>query len=146
MYVDNQLDANRMFMTAAVFGVFAMACYLACYKLTTERIVVPEMAKGEKNFGKTLKGLVKNKPLIWILVASLIFMTTSMLVSAVNAYLFKDYFGSTGALSLWGLLNTVVTFIAIPLVTPLVKKFGKKEIASCRSPFSSCDLLCSILP
>jgi glycoside/pentoside/hexuronide:cation symporter, GPH family len=130
VYVDNALDANRMLMTAIVFGVLAMACYFGCYKLSTERIVVPETVKGEKSFGKTVKGLVKNKPLIWILIASLVFMTNVMLVSTVNAYLFKDYFENTAALSLWGLLYTVVTFIAAPIVAPLVKKFGKKETAS----------------
>ena len=80
VYVDNAIDANRMLMTAIVFGVLAMACYIGCYKLSTERIVVPETVKGEKSFGKTVKGLVKNKPLIWILIAYFVFMTNVMLV------------------------------------------------------------------
>ena len=42
------------------------------FKLTTERIVAPETEKEKGNFGKTMKGLVKNKPLIWILIASLL--------------------------------------------------------------------------
>lgn len=46
------------------------------------------------------------------------------------AYLFKDYFGDTRALSLIGLVQAAATFIAFPLVKPLVSKFGKKELAS----------------
>jgi glycoside/pentoside/hexuronide:cation symporter, GPH family len=130
VFVDNKIQADRMFMSAAVFGVLALACYMACYKLTTERIVAPEN-KGEKvSLGKTFKGLTKNKPLMWILVASLIFMINTMLVQTVNTYLFKDYFGNTAALSIAGLIQTVVVFIAIPFVKPLVSKFGKKEVAS----------------
>ena len=53
-----------------------------------------------------------------------------MLVGAVNIYLFKDYFSNAAALSIVGLIQTGTTFAAIPLATPLVKKFGKKEIAS----------------
>ena len=53
-----------------------------------------------------------------------------MLVGAVNIYLFKDYFSNAAALSIVGLIQAGTTFAAIPLATPLVKKFGKKEIAS----------------
>ena len=67
-------DANR-FLWAALFLVFLhLACYMACYKLSTERIVMPENKQEKMNLGKTVKGLVKNKPLIWILIASLFFM------------------------------------------------------------------------
>ena len=80
--------------------------------------------------GKTVKGLVKNKPLITILIASLLFMMNMMLVGAVNVYLFKDYFNSATSLSIVGIIQTVTTFLAIPLAKPLVAKFGKKEIAA----------------
>ena len=80
--------------------------------------------------GKTVKGLVKNKPLITILIASLLFMMNMMLVNAVNVYLFKDYFNSAASLSIVGIIQTVTTFVAIPFVKPFVAKFGKKEVAS----------------
>lgn len=130
VFVDNKIHAERMFMLAMVFGVLALVCYLACYSLCTERIIAPESRNHMFRMGKTLKGLSKNKPLIWILVASLIFMINMMLVVSVNTYLFKDYFGDTKALSLIGLVQTAVTFIAIPLVKPLVRKWGKKELAA----------------
>lgn len=132
VFVDNKIDANRMFMAAVVFGVLAIACYIACYTLSTERIVVPE-SKDNKTKGNnraTMKGLVKNKPLLWILIASLIFMVNTMLIGAVNTYLFKDYFANAKALSLIGLIQTAAVFLAIPFVKPLVIKYGKKETAS----------------
>ena len=39
VFVDNKIDANRMLMAAVIFGVLALTCYMACIKLTTERIV-----------------------------------------------------------------------------------------------------------
>ena len=63
--------------------------------------------------GKTVKGLVKNKPLIAILIASLLFMMSMMLVGAVNVYLFKNYFNNTAALSIVGFIQTVAVFVAI---------------------------------
>jgi GPH family glycoside/pentoside/hexuronide:cation symporter len=65
-----------------------------------------------------------------ILTGSLLFLVSALLVAAVNVYLFKDYFSKAAALSIVGLIQTGTTFLAIPLAMPLVKKFGKKEIAS----------------
>ena len=115
---------------AIIFGVLAIACYMACYKLSVERIVMDETNKPKVNFGKTVKGLGKNKPLIVFLIASLLFMIVFMLIGTVNVYLFKDYFGNAKALSMVGLLQSVAVFVAMPLVKPLVAKFGKKEVAS----------------
>lgn len=130
VFVDNKISADRMFMAAMVFGVLALCCYLACYKLSQERVVAPQITKEKVNLGSTIRGLVKNKPLISILAASLIMLVCTMLSGTVNTYLFKDYFGNTGALSMVGLVQIAATFLAIPLAKPLVARFGKKEIAS----------------
>lgn len=130
LFVDNHADANRFLLGAIIFGGLAIACYIACYKLTVERIVLAESSKQKTNMGKTLKGLAKNKPLMWFLVAALTFMVVFMLIGTVNVYLFKDYFGNAKALSMVGLLQSCAVFVAMPFIQPLVKKFGKKEVAS----------------
>ena len=42
LFVDNKADANRFLLGAIIFGVLAIACYMACYKLSVERIVMDE--------------------------------------------------------------------------------------------------------
>jgi GPH family glycoside/pentoside/hexuronide:cation symporter len=130
LFVNNKADANHFIMGALIFGVLALGCYMACYKMNVERIVLDETQKPKANLGKTLKGLGKNKPLLLFLLAALIFMICFMLIGAVNTYLFKDYFGNAKALSMVGLLQSVAVFIAMPMIKPLVAKFGKKEVAS----------------
>jgi glycoside/pentoside/hexuronide:cation symporter, GPH family len=130
LFVNNKADANHFLMGALIFGVLALGCYMACYKMNVERIVLDETRKPKANLGKTLKGLGKNKPLLLFLLAALIFMICFMLIGAVNTYLFKDYFGNAKALSMVGLLQSVAVFIAMPMIKPLVAKFGKKEVAS----------------
>ncbi|OAB47532.1 sugar transporter [Paenibacillus antarcticus] len=130
VFVDNKIDANRLFMAAAIFAVLAVACYMACYKLTTERIVAPDLPKEKGHFSKSMKNLLKNKPFIWIVVSMLVSVLSSLLVNTVNTYLFKEYFGNAGALSMVGLVQIISMILAVPLVKPLVKKFGKKEVAS----------------
>ncbi len=128
LFVDNVADPNRFLMGAIIFGILSISCYMACYKLSTERIVAPERKKEKGNFAKTVKGLVQNKPLIWILISSLLFMVCFMLIGAVNVYLFKDYFSNAKALSVVGLLQTATILVAMPMVRPLVERFGKKEL------------------
>jgi GPH family glycoside/pentoside/hexuronide:cation symporter len=130
LFVDNQADPNRFLLAAIIFGILAIACYIACYTLTTERIVIDESAKPKAQKGGTIKGLFKNKPLNVFLVASLLFMTCFMLIGAVNVYLFKDYFGSAYALSIVGFLQAATVFVVAPFIQTLVKRFGKKEVAS----------------
>ncbi|WP_042460858.1 MFS transporter [Neobacillus dielmonensis] len=130
LFVDNKADANHFLLGAIIFGVLAIACYMACYKLSVERITLDDTEKPKMNLGKTMKGLGKNKPLIFFLIASLTFMIVFMLIGAVNVYLFKDYFANAKALSMVGLLQSCAVFVAMPFINPLVKKFGKKEVAS----------------
>ncbi|AXI07650.1 MFS transporter [Oceanobacillus sp. 143] len=130
VFVDNQAVGSRFLLAAVIFGVLSIACYMACVTMTTERVVAPENNKEAKGMGKTVKGLVKNRPLIALLLSSLTFMVGLMLIGTVNVYLFKDYFSNTAALSIVGVLQSAVTFVAMPLVKPLVSRFGKKELAS----------------
>lgn len=130
VFVDNKLDANRLLMTAVILAVLSVACYIACYRLSTERISAPEPVKGERKFSNSLKGLIKNKPFIGIVITMLLSVVSSLTASTVNPYLFKEYFGNTGALSMVGLVQIVTMILAIPLVKPLVARFGKKEVAS----------------
>ncbi len=129
VFVDNKADADGFFMAAILFGLLSISCYIACYKLTTERIVIPKGSAEKMNLKKTLKGLIRNRPLIAILAASLIFMMNMMLVGAVNVYLFKDYFSSAGTLSLVSIAQTAAVLLVAPFVKTLTTKFGKKEMS-----------------
>jgi len=130
LFVNNEPDSNRFFMGAIAFGILALACYMACVKLSTERVVMPASNQEQMSLGKTVKGLGKNKPLIAILIASLLIMMTTMLIGAVNVYLFKDYFANTGALALFGIIQSCAVFVLAPFIKTLTAKFGKKEIAA----------------
>lgn len=129
-FVDNQPDGGRFFWGAIGLGILAIICYMLCYNLTTERITIADNKQQKMNLKTTLKGLGKNKPLLWILTSSLLIMLTQMLIGTVNVYLFKDYFASTLALSIVGMLQAIAVFVLAPFVKTLTSKFGKKEIAS----------------
>ena len=72
----------------------------------------------------------RNKPLIALIFAALVLLISTMLCSAMNAYMFKDYFHDTKALSIAGLIGAVTPILLAPFIAPIIKKFGKKESAS----------------
>jgi len=129
IFVNNKADAGRFSMIAIVFAVLAMGCYSLCYFLTTERIVSQDA--GKKLYWRvTLAGMKRNKPLIALICAALVLLVSTMLVSAMNSYMFKDYFHNTKALSIAGLISAVTPILLAPFIAPIIKRFGKKESAS----------------
>ncbi|HDR7794295.1 TPA: MFS transporter [Bacillus luti] len=130
LFVNNEASGSRFFMISLVFAVLSVICFTLSYKLTTERVTMAESEEQKLDIRSTLKGVIRNKPLIILLAASLTFLVLSFLMSAVNVYLFKNYFGFAGALSFIGIIQPIAVFILAPAVKPLVIKFGKKEIAA----------------
>ena len=122
----------RGFLIAAVlYAIIANIAYFACYNMTTERITVEVKDSAQKSdLGKTLKTLVKNRALIGLILSSLGTLTAMFLPNALNAYLFKDYFGQPALLSIAGLLPMVGTFAMLPFSSKLVARFGKKNVAT----------------
>jgi glycoside/pentoside/hexuronide:cation symporter, GPH family len=129
LFVDNKADGNRFLIGAIIFAILSLSSYIACYKLSTERILAYNDQKEKLDFRKTAKGLIKNKPLLVLLISALLLLVVSMLQGAVTTYLIKDYFGSAKSLSLVYTLQMVAALAVIPMITPLAKRVGKKEIS-----------------
>lgn len=59
LFVNNKADSNRFMLAAIIFGILSIASYMACYRLSTERITIPEAQKNKIKLGTTLKGMLK---------------------------------------------------------------------------------------
>ena len=118
-------------IAAVVYAIIANIAYQLSYKMTTERVVHEVKENQQKsNLLETIKTLGKNRALIGLILGSLGTLTAVFLPSSLNAYLFKDYFQAPGLLGLGGMVGMVGTFIALPLTTKLVAKFGKKNVST----------------
>jgi GPH family glycoside/pentoside/hexuronide:cation symporter len=132
IFVNNKPDADRFFWAAIVLGILAILSYLACYKLTIERVIQVENynKKQQLKLSTTLKEMVKNRPFVGLICASIVVLLAQMITTALNSYLFKDYFHNTTAMSISGMITLLNIVIVAPAIAPLSKKFGKKEMAS----------------
>lgn len=92
------LSGSKMTMIAGVFAVFAIICYLLCFKLVTER--VPVEANSEKlDIGKLLKSLLSNRALMGIIAAAILLLLAQLGMQGMSSYVFPNYYGSAGAQS-----------------------------------------------
>lgn len=134
MFIYTTLDDGTKIANAAAFPVVALilsiaaiACYIICYFMCTERIQVTQSAQNIP-FKDTLKALVSNRALIGLVIVYICFLAAQMLNQTINNYIFKDYFANTMGLTVMNAVGIAPALILAPLSVPLVRKFGKKEL------------------
>ena len=130
---EGAVTASGFVKAAAIYAVLANICYVLTFKMTTERIQpTAKESNGQKtSLLETIKMIFKNRALLGIMLATFGVMTGVFLTSALQTYMFKDYFQAPPALiTLGGLSGILSSFLVMPFGGKLVAKFGKKEVAS----------------
>lgn len=117
---------------AGVFALCAVLCYVICYKLTTERVKVePDPDAKKVTLGQTFTAIFRSRALLGIIGAAIFLLLSQLLIQAMNNYLYTEYFGSAGAISIMTILNTVLMLVVVaPLSVPISRRFGKKEAST----------------
>lgn len=128
---------ERFFILAVIFAVFAIISYILCYKLTTERVVMPPKEKRSGSLKDTFKAMLHNRSLIAIIGAAIVLLLAMLLTQSMNIYLFMDYFRSKAAMSVAGFLGSAATLILAPFTTKIIKTFGKKEASAASLIFAA---------
>ncbi len=124
----NQVVAPVNFtLTAVVFGVLSIVCYVLCYILCVERVQFEKKGQKSESIKTLLTGLVKNRPLLSLVFAALVLLLASLLSQAMNNYLFLDYFQNAKAVVILNLITVGGVLLVAPFVTKIAASFGKKE-------------------
>lgn len=132
------VTAEGFMKCAIILAIISVASFLLTFRLTRERIVHKvDPNKKKMGIGETLKTLGKNRAFIGIALASFTMMAGMLTLSALNVYLFKDYFKAPGLTAIGGMAGMMASLAAIPFAMPIVKKLGKKETAVAGSLFAT---------
>ena len=123
------LSGTKMTIAALVCSICAVICYLICTNLSVERITIEK--KTEKfSIAALVKQLFSSRALIAIIVAAIVLLLSQLTMSNMAAYVFPNYFNSAVGQSMASLGGSVVSLVmALIVIPPAAKKFGKKEIA-----------------
>lgn len=130
------LSGERMALAAFLCSVGSVICYLLCYHMVTERVKAEQKTK-KFNLKELLLSLVRNRPLIGIVAASICMLLVQLTSSTMTTYVFPNYFGNTRAQSVSGLVGTIITLICAAFTVKLSEKFGRKELAVAASFFGA---------
>ncbi len=127
------LSGPRMTIIAGVFAVSAIVCYLLCFYMVEERVVV-EANNRKLDVGGLLKSLVTNRALLGIIAAAILLLVGMLGMQGMAGYVFPNYYGSAAAQSTAAMAGSIAMLaICAPFAARLADRFGKKElsVASC---------------
>ena len=128
------LLGDRVFWAALIMGIIGFLFFLFMIKNITIR--GDEYAQlndegGEKiNLIKSFGTFMKNRPAVGCTVAAMGMFLGMQSATTANTIMFATHFGKASLSGLVMMVGFAPMFIFMPFATKLVKKYGKKEVAS----------------
>ena len=136
--VKETLIGSRVTVVAGIFSILAILCYLLCYKLITERVVIEGKGKERSaSIGEMLKNAVTNRALLSIIAASIVMLLAQLTMQNMASYIFPDYYNNASAQSASTLFMMAGMIIAAGIAKPLSIRFGKAEISVVSNLFAA---------
>jgi len=127
-YKDNQPIPGRFTLLAVIFGICSIISYLLLCTLTKER-VREEKTEGEKfEFFKVLKMVLKNRPLIGVMIATIGSMLVITGSSQTYGYIYKEVYGNASLATISMACSMPFMIVVFPLIPKMVNKFGKRDV------------------
>lgn len=126
----NNPVASKFIFLALILSVFTVVCLYSTHSLCKERIVVSvATGKNEKvQYLKIMKTFLRNRPMIAVVLAYIISKLFIQTTSLTNQYVFMTHYQSTEKLAAIGLGTLIPTIVAMILLKPMMKIFGKKKL------------------
>ncbi len=127
------LLGEKVFWAALIMGVIGFVFFMLMIKNITIR--GNEYAQlndeGEKvNLIKSFGTFMKNRPAVGCTIAAMGMFLGMQSAGTANTIMFATHFGQASLSGLVMMVGFLPMFIFMPFATKLVKKFGKKEVAS----------------
>jgi len=132
---DNTLQGGRFIWIGSAMGLIGFFSFRGMLRMTTERVQAPPEEEQKINYARTLRGFVTNRPLLGLSLASVASIVFFSSANYTNQLVFQCYFQDTRLLAAAALLSAPLALM-IPVVGPLVKRFGKKKVSGLPYLFS----------
>lgn len=130
LFKDNNPVGSRFFPLTLAMGFIAFGAFMLTYFLCEERIKPIKEEKQKFNYVETVKAIGKNRPMIGLILCTLVFKLFCFSAGSTNQYVFMCYFKNTDLLALSNMASLLPMLLCMTCVTPLTKKFGKKALCS----------------
>ena len=128
------LLGDRVFWAALIMGIIGFIFFMLMIKNITIRgneYAQLNQEEGEKvNLIKSLGSFLKNRPAVGCTIAAMGMFLGMQSATTANTIMFATHFGQASLSGLVMMVGFLPMFIFMPFATKLVKKHGKKEVAS----------------
>ncbi len=128
------LLGERTFWAALIMGVLAFVFFIFMIRNITIRgneYAMAEQESGNKvNLIKSFGTFMKNRPAVGCTIAAMGMFLGMQSAGTANTIMFATHFGQASLSGLVTMVGFLPMFIFMPFATKLVKKHGKKEVAS----------------
>ena len=127
------LLGENVFWAALIMGVIAFAFFIFMIKNVTIRgnEYAQLNAESEKvNLFKSFGTFMKNRPAVGCTIAAMGMFLGMQSATTANTIMFATHFGQASMSGLVTAIGFLPMFIFMPFATKLVKKYGKKEVAT----------------
>jgi len=128
------LQGDMVFWAALIMGVLAFVFFIFMIKNITIRgdeYAHTTQESGEKvNLLKSFGTFMKNRPAVGCTIAAMGMFLGMQSATTANTIMFATHFGQASLSGLVQMVGFLPMFIFMPFATKLVKKHGKKEVAS----------------
>ena len=133
----NQIEVllgEKVFWAALIMGVLAFACFIFMIKNITIRgneYAQLNQEEGQKvSLIKSFGTFMKNRPAVGCTIAAMGMFLGMQSATTANTIMFATHFGQARLSSLIMMVGFLPMFLFMPFATKLVRKYGKKEVAS----------------
>ena len=127
------LLGDRVFWAALIMGVLAFVFFIFMIKnITIRGNEYQELNKeGEKvNLIKSFGSFIKNRPAVGCTIAAMGMFLGMQSATTATTIMFATHFGQASLSGIVQMVGFLPMFIFMPFATKLVKKYGKKEVAT----------------
>ena len=128
------LLGDRVFWAALIMGIIGFIFFILMIRNITIRgdeYAMLNQEGGEKvNLIKSFGVFMKNRPAVGCTIAAMGMFLGMQSASTANTIMFATHFGQASLSGLVMMVGFLPMFIFMPFATKLVKKYGKKEVAS----------------
>ena len=128
------LLGDRVFWAALIMGVLAFVFFIFMIKNITirgnEYANVNKENNEKINLFKSFGAFIKNRPAVGCTLAAMGMFLGMQSAGTANTIMFATHFGQASLSGVVTAVGFLPMFLFMPLATKLVKKYGKKEVAS----------------
>lgn len=128
---NSNLLGGRIWMIALVMGVVGFICFQFMIKNTVVRVNTDAKLSDDEpvsfNPFVGIGNFLRNRPAIGATIAPVGMFIGMYGAATASQVMFQAYFNAARYSGIFSMLSTIGMFVFVPFVTPIVKKFGKKE-------------------